>query len=139
MMQGITMQGITMHGTVLKGLDDRVAAKCWRGWRVARPELKHPVLFLRCNRPLGLHCFPLQNLRLVCNTIAAPPHRKCCHTSNAYKELNFESVMEPAVVDPDLPVLRGVEHVGITVTETDFVVLIGFMRVDRLRCNNVVA
>jgi hypothetical protein len=38
--------------------------------RVARPELEHPMLLLRRNGPLGLHCCRSQDILMLSSTLA---------------------------------------------------------------------
>src|SRR5580704_19590912 len=102
---------------LLSRLSVHIAAEGGRLGRLARSELEHAVLLFRCDGPLGLHCRRLREILSIFSMHAA----RLAENVTAPKSglLFLESVMEPAVVDPDLSVLRDAEDVHVTVTEAD--------------------
>src|SRR5258708_31855522 len=54
-------------------------------------------------------------------------------------KLSLQSLVEPAVVDPEPAVFRAVEDIRIALPKTDGGMIVGFSRVDGLRRNNVVS
>src|SRR5215472_7136483 len=70
--------------------------------------------------------------------------RKNWHGANAPKgyranRLTFERVMEPAVIDPDPAVIRGLNDVDIALPEKDVGVLVTLPGMHGLRRNNIMA
>ena len=53
--------------------------------------------------------------------------------------LSLQRLMEPAVVDPQPPVLGGIQYSGVTMPDADIGMVVGFAGMDGLRCNNVVS
>jgi hypothetical protein len=47
--------------------------------------------------------------------------------------------MEPAVVDSDPALFRGVEDIGVALSKANVGMIVGFSRVDGLRRNNIVS
>ncbi len=57
-------------GVFRLSLPTRVTLPTRRADRVARPELEHPMLFLRRNGPLGFHCCQSRDILMLSSTLA---------------------------------------------------------------------
>src|ERR1700733_590798 len=65
---------------------------------------------------------------------------------HGYDNLSFQGVMlsldgfmEPAIVDSQATVIRGIEDIGIAVSKTNVAVIVGLAGVDGLRRNNIIS
>src|SRR6266513_29143 len=54
-------------------------------------------------------------------------------------QLGLNGFMEPAIVDPDAAVFRGIEDIRIAPPKTDIAIVVGFSRVDDLGRDDVVS
>ena len=53
--------------------------------------------------------------------------------------LSLQCLMEPAVIDPQPPVVGGIQYFGVAMPDADVGMIVGFAGMDGLRCNNVVS
>src|SRR5580692_886711 len=56
-----------------------------------------------------------------------------------YDNLSLHGLMEPAIVDPQAAVIRGIEDVGVAVSKKNIAVIVGLSGMDGLRCNDVIS
>jgi hypothetical protein len=103
----------------------------------ARPRCLHAILLFEHEGGANTFRVGLTEHLVFGPAMCLAARSKCGQAFSGSCHSSLERVVEPAIVDPDPSVLRGAHDIHIAMPEPDLGMLVGFSRVDRLRCNNI--